>query len=105
MLSTIDLAGDWSTWRASAPIDVLQPETAYECTNLPNAPSEAGDIAIPVRQIRDPFVFEENGRAYLFYSICGEQGIAAAEITGLIPDPKIITAELVDFRPPRPTCC
>ena len=37
MLSTIDLAGDWSTWRASPPIDVLQPETAYECTNLPNA--------------------------------------------------------------------
>ena len=83
MVSTIDLAGDWSTWRASAPIDVLQPETAYECTNLPNAPSEAGDIAVPVRQIRDPFVFEENGRGYLFYSICGEQGIAAAEITGL----------------------
>ena len=45
----------------------------------------SGDIAIPVRQIRDPFVFEEGGRAYLFYSICGEQGIAAAEITGLTP--------------------
>jgi hypothetical protein len=83
MLGAIDLAGDWSSWRASPPADVLQPETAYECTNLPNAPSEAGDIAIPVRQIRDPFVFEEGGRAYLFYSICGEQGIAAAEITGL----------------------
>ena len=85
MLSSIDLAGDWSTWRASAPIDVLQPETGYECTNLFNRPSEAGDIAIPVRQIRDPFVFEENGHAYLFYSICGEQGIAGAEITGLTP--------------------
>ena len=83
MLSTIDLAGDWAAWKASPPVDVLQPETAYECTNLPNAPSEAGDIAVPVRQIRDPFVFEENGHAYLFYSICGEQGIAAAEITGL----------------------
>jgi hypothetical protein len=81
MLSTIELTGDWTTWRASAPTDVLQPETAYECTNLFNAPSEAGDIAVPVRQIRDPFVFEEQGRAYLFYSICGEQGIAAAEIT------------------------
>ena len=83
MLGAIDLAGDWSSWRASPPVDVLQPETAYECTNLPNAPSEAGDIAIPVRQIRDPFVFEEGGHVYLFYSICGEQGIAAAEITGL----------------------
>ena len=83
MIGAIDLAGDWSSWRASPPADVLQPETAYECTNLPNAPSEAGDIAIPVRQIRDPFVFEEGGHVYLFYSICGEQGIAAAEITGL----------------------
>ena len=83
MMSTMDLTGDWAGWRASAPVDVLQPETAYECTHLPNAPSESGDVAVPVRQIRDPFVFEENGRAYLFYSICGEQGIAAAEITGL----------------------
>jgi hypothetical protein len=84
MLSTISLEGDWTTWRASAPVDVIQPERGYECTNLPNAPSESGDIAIPVRQIRDPFVFEEAGRSYLFYSICGEQGIAAAEITGLV---------------------
>jgi hypothetical protein len=83
MLSTIALDGDWTTWRASAPVDVLQPERGYECANLPNAPSESGDIAIPVRQIRDPFVFEEGGRSYLFYAVCGEQGVAAAEITGL----------------------
>jgi hypothetical protein len=81
MVSTINLTGDWTAWRASAPAEVLQPETAYECTSLPDAPSESGDIAVPVRQIRDPFVFEEGGRAYLFYSICGEQGIAGAEIT------------------------
>jgi hypothetical protein len=29
------------------------------------------------------FVFEENGRTYLFYTICGGQGIAAVEITGM----------------------
>ena len=83
MMSTIDLGGDWTAWKATAPVDVLQPETGYECTNHPNRPSEAGDIAVPVRQIRDPFVFEEDGRLYLFYSICGEQGIAVAEIAGL----------------------
>jgi hypothetical protein len=32
-------------------------------------------------QLRDPTVFEENRRAYLLYSICGEQGIAVAELT------------------------
>ena len=78
MVSTIDLRGDWTTWRASSPREVLRPETAYECVNLADAPSEAGDVETPVKQIRDPFVFRENGRSTLFYSICGEQGIAAA---------------------------
>lgn len=81
MASTIELTGDWTAWRASTPVEVLRPETDYECVSLPEVPSESGDIAVPVRQIRDPFVFEEDGRAYLFYSICGEQGIAAAELT------------------------
>ena len=82
MWSKIDLAGDWTAWRATAPVEVLQPEAPYECVHLPNVPSEAGDIAVPARQVRDPFVFEEGGRIFLFYSICGEQGIAAAELKG-----------------------
>jgi acetyl esterase/lipase len=86
MRSTIDLTGDWTTWRGSPPIEVLRPAEPYECANLPDAPSLAGDIAVPVRQIRDPFVFEDAGKAFLFYSICGEQGIAAAELSP-IPDP------------------
>ena len=45
------------------------------------APSAAGDIKGPARQLRDPAIFEENGRTFLFYSFCGEQGIAAAELT------------------------
>jgi hypothetical protein len=48
---------------------------------LPNAPSAAGDVKGPVQQMRDPAVFEEGGRGFLFYSICGEQGIAGAELT------------------------
>jgi hypothetical protein len=78
MLARVDLRGDWTTWRAGAAVEVLRPEAVYECVHLPEAPSEAGDIAIPVRQIRDPFVFEEDGRAILFYAACGEQAIAAA---------------------------
>jgi hypothetical protein len=81
LLSTIDLTLDWTSWRVTPPIDVLQPETAYECADRPIAPSRGGNAAGRVRQIRDPFVFEENGKMFLFYSICGEQGIAAAEIT------------------------
>src|SRR5262245_22471232 len=80
MMSTIDLRGDWSTWKASAPIDVLTPETSYECPNLPSVPSEAGEIEGPAKQMRDPAVFEDGGRIFLFYTICGEQGVAAAQI-------------------------
>jgi hypothetical protein len=81
MLSTIEMRGDWATWRASAPVLVVQPEAPYECADLPLAPSASGDVDVPVRQIRDPFVFEDRGRAYLFYATCGEQGIAGAELT------------------------
>lgn len=81
LMSTVDLTSDWRAWRASPPIEVLQPEMRYECADMTVAPSEAGDVDVPVRQIRDPFVFEEQGQAYLFYSTCGEQGIAAATIT------------------------
>lgn len=80
MLSTIDLRGDWSSWKASAPIDVLTPETSYECPDLPNVPSEAGEIEGRAKQMRDPAIFQDGGRVLLLYTICGEQGIAAAEL-------------------------
>ena len=81
LTSTISVAGDWTTWIASTPVDVLEPSAPYECATLPNVASVAGDIKGPARQLRDPTVFEENGRTFLFYSFCGEQGIAAAELT------------------------
>jgi hypothetical protein len=30
--------------------------------------------------LRDPAVFVENGKISLFYTVCGEQGIAAADV-------------------------
>ena len=81
LVSTIDLTPDWTSWRATPPVNVLLPETAYECADLPIEPSRGGAVTRRVRQIRDPFVFEESGEMFLFYSICGEQGIAAAEVT------------------------
>lgn len=83
LMSTMDLQNDWSTWRASDPVDVLIPEARYECADLPLTPSAAGDIDVPARQIRDPFVFDDSGRLLLFYTTCGEQGIAVAELSGL----------------------
>jgi hypothetical protein len=78
MLTAIDRSGDWTEWKTAAAVELLQPSAPYECPALPNVPSLAGDIKGPARQLRDPAIFEENGRTFLFYSICGEQGIAGA---------------------------
>lgn len=78
--SKIDLRGDWAEWRASMPEEVLAPNASYECADLPVRKSVGGDASGPLRELRDPAVFEENGKIYLFYSVCAEQGIAAAEI-------------------------
>ncbi len=80
LLSTIALTDDWHSWTATAPVTVLAPETDYEGTNLPLIPSVRGAIYEPARQLRDPFVFEDEGRTWLFYAVAGEQGIAVAEL-------------------------
>ena len=81
LMSTIELTRDWTRWRATPPVEVLQPEQPYECADMAAAPSAPGDVEDRVRQIRDPFLFEEQGRTFLFYSTCGEQGIAGAAIS------------------------
>lgn len=81
LMSTMSVSGDWSTWIASAPVEVLQPAAPYECATLPNTPSQGGDAKGNVRQLHDPAILEDEGRVFLFYSFCGEQGIAAAELT------------------------
>jgi hypothetical protein len=79
VVATVTLTDDWTTWKASMPIDVIQPEKDYEGIFHPDAPSEYGS-AINVRQLRDPCIFEEDGQIYLFYSIAGEMGIGMAKI-------------------------
>ena len=81
LLSTIDLAPDWRSWAASAPVVVLEPELDYEGGNLPRVPSARGLVSEPVCQLRDPAIFQENGQTYLLYSVAGEHGIAIAELT------------------------
>ena len=81
LMSTIEANGDWSTWVASPAVEVMAPEAPFECAALPAAPSEGGDIKGPARQLRDPALLDDAGRVFLFYSYCGEQGIAAAELT------------------------
>ncbi len=79
-LSTIDMSGDWMQWQESEPVEVLRPETEWEGAELEIAPSRRGHIDERVNQLRDPAIFEEDGKTYLLYSIAGEHGLAIAEL-------------------------
>ena len=82
LLTRLEMAGDWTRWPDSLrePVEVLAPETPYEGAGFANAPS-VPSAGVNVRQVRDPFVHVEGGRMTLFYSVAGEAGIAAADLT------------------------
>lgn len=80
LVSTIALSGDWRSWRAGEAAELLRPECAWEGADLPVEPSWRGAINRPVNQLRDPAIFEEDGRVYLLYAVQGEGGIAIAEL-------------------------
>ena len=80
LLSRIDLTGDWHSWKETAPIEVLRPERSWEGADAPLVPSVRSTAYGQVNQLRDPAIFEENGRVYLLYAVAGESGIAIAEV-------------------------
>lgn len=74
-----DAAPDWRHWRLGPAIEVLRPERDWEGADLP---LDAGRPGIQLQRqhaVRDPCVFQEDGRTHLLYSIAGECGIAIAE--------------------------
>lgn len=78
--TTVDMSGDWQQWRASPPAPVLYPECDYEGAGLPVAPSQRGAALGHEHAVRDPALYEEDGRLYLLYSVAGERGIAIARL-------------------------
>ena len=80
LYSELDLTDDWARWTASDGVVVLEPGMDYEGAMEPNVPSVAGIAIKPVRQLRDPAIFNEGDKSYLLYSVAGEQGIALATI-------------------------
>ena len=51
------------------------------CPDLRLEPSGFGAAEGAVNQLRDPAIYEEDGRIYLLYAIAGESGIAIAELS------------------------
>jgi ketosteroid isomerase-like protein len=88
LLSRVDISGDWSTWSSTDPVSVIHPVESWEGADRPSVPSVRDAINVRVNQLRDPAIFEENGRTYLLYSVAGEAGIAIAEIE--IPEDQVV---------------
>jgi hypothetical protein len=80
LLSTIDIGDDWTTWKESQPVEVLRPTHNWEGADLPIAPSVRSSVNTPVNQLRDPCIFQEDGRTFLLYVVAGESGIAIVEL-------------------------
>jgi hypothetical protein len=80
LLSQIDLSADWRDWTDSAPVEVLRPERSWEGADAPLSPSVRSTAYGQVNQLRDPAIYEENGRIFLLYAVAGESGIAIAEV-------------------------
>jgi hypothetical protein len=82
LLSQIRLNSDWRSWTLSQPELVLNPEMVWEGSKMWAYKSEHGSTK-PTKALRDPCIFEENGKTYLLYAVKGEYGIAIAELEGI----------------------
>jgi hypothetical protein len=80
LMSTIDLSSDWTRWSETPSVEVLRPERPWEGADAPVVPSLRSTAYGHLNQLRDPAIFEENGRTYLLYAVAGESGIAIAEV-------------------------
>lgn len=79
LMSTLKLTNGLKDRALSQSMEILRPELDYEGIQYPVSPSMFGS-AVEVCQLRDPAVFEEKGKTYLFYSVAGEMNIAIAEM-------------------------
>lgn len=80
LLSSIDLSGDWLEWKETDAVEVLRPERDWEGADAALVPSVRSTAYGQVNQLRDPAIFEEDGRVYLLYAVAGESGVAIAEV-------------------------
>lgn len=80
--SSMNLAGNWLDYWPTAPELILQPTTQYEGADLPIVPSKKGDAKVRMCELRDPYIFHDDGETYLVYAVAGEFGIAIAKMHG-----------------------
>jgi len=79
-VSEIHLNGDWLGWTDRPPVEVLRPEKPWEGALAALQPSIRSTAYGQVNQLRDPAIFVEGDRIYLFYAVAGESGIGLAQL-------------------------
>jgi hypothetical protein len=79
-VSTIDLQREWNAWEENGSTELLRPELPWEGSDEPLAPSSPGTAPGRVNELRDPAIYEEDGRVFLLYAVAGESGIAIAQL-------------------------
>lgn len=75
-----NLDEEWHDWTFTEPQTVLRPEKDFEGVDEPVAVSRFGATYDFLHELRDPAIFEEDGRLFLLYSTAGEWAIAIAEL-------------------------
>jgi len=87
LVTTVDLPQlNWfNVAPESEPVEVLRAQRVWEGADLLPHPSKKGAVMKLVNALRDPFVFSDEGKLYLFYAGGGEQAIGLARLTQ-VPD-------------------
>ena len=69
--------------KTSDKISLVKPEFNFEHNDQKPIISSYGAVYQKVNQLRDPYIFIDNNDLYLFYTVCGEKGIAVCKIENL----------------------
>jgi len=80
LVSKLDITKDWRQWSFGDSHEVHRATKSWEGSDIKSEASTYGAIMARANQLRDPAIFEEDGRIYLLYTIAGEQGIAIGEL-------------------------
>lgn len=79
-VSRIGIDKPWAEWQASTAEEVLRPQLEWEGLNAPVSASKRGTAYGYQHQLRDPAIYEEDGKIYLLYAGAGESGIGLASL-------------------------
>jgi hypothetical protein len=87
-VTTVDLQElNWFNAPAQPPpVEVLRAQRKWEGGDLEPRPSREGAQMRLANALRDPFVFSDGGKLYLFYAGGGEQAIGLARLTQIPED-------------------